>query len=125
MGFDTSTDKLIESVILAEEEEKLEYTLSTLAGNEYIPQAALAIEMFGITADEIAKMDKDTGQTLSRMKTGLWRSLVSTRSVNHVFIDAVTTQKIKNVVNSPEAKKAAMANIMGGMGIGAPPKVEQ
>lgn len=119
-----STDKLIESVILAEEEEKFEYTLSTLAGNEYVPQAALAIEQFGVIAGEIAKTNPDVANLLYGMKTGLWRALVSTRSVNGKFMDAVTIQRIKNVVNSQEAKKAAMGNIMGSFGIGAPPKAE-
>lgn len=89
-----------------------------------MPQAALAVEIFGIVAKQNGALDPEVGQLLGSFKVGLWRSLVTTRSIDGRFMDAVTIQRLRQQFNTQEAKKSAIQNAMGTFGIGAPPKAE-
>lgn len=111
--------RLIEGVMLAEEEQKKEFTASTEYLNDYGPQAHLQIENLAAKA-EYVKNRKWPGSAFiaSRIEARVkadWMALVATRSREGRFIDVVTVQRTKFAVQSPQEAQglAAKLKMMG------------
>lgn len=101
--------RLIESVLLSEDEQKWGFTYSTLYTNDQGPGAIWLVENLKKKA-ELIKSKQWVGassiSTLIENRVHAMRlGLVGTRSRDARFIDAVTVQRTKYAVQSPEQAK--------------------
>lgn len=111
--------RLLEGVMLAEEEAKHEFTASTQYLNDYGPQAHLQIENLAHRAEYHKQSgglaSKFLSEAVSARVRGFRMALIATRSREGRFIDVVTIQRSKFAVQSPQ-EAAGLANKLKMMG---------
>lgn len=114
--------RLIESVLMAEEEKKWGFTYSTLYTNEYGPGAIWLVENLVKKAEYIRGQNwKGSTFIADRIEArvhAMRSGLVGTRSRDARFIDAITVQRTKYAVQGPQEAKGMMNALKQGMGMG-------
>lgn len=117
----SAPEKVIEANLLAEEKHLEDFTNSTLVLNDVGPQCILQIGVIEKMGNVISKKNAKIAEMVADYVSVLKRGIISTRSREGRYLDAVTINRVKYGVQSFEQQKSLLARMMGG----APPPSQQ